>query len=715
MKIIKLDTPNTSYICGIADGYLGHVYYGKRLRNGDTGYLLKTEEAPFVPSVREWDKVSFSDSFPFEYPVSGTGDFREACLSVRTQDGGRGAELKYESHRFYTGKKALNGLPATFGADCVCTDVTLSDPILGIRVILTFSAFQDLDVIARSVKIENTGESTVVLERALSASLEMDNEGYEMLTLSGSWARERYPQRRKLGFGGISAESVRGISSAQANPFMAIVSENCTQTEGRVWAMNFVYSGNFLAKTSLDQYNRLRVVMGIHPEGFEWMLAPGETFDAPEVILTYSDQGLGKMTRTFHDLYRKHLIRSPWKDKDRPVLINNWEATYFDFDSDKLIAIAKEAAACGIEMLVMDDGWFGRRNSEHMSLGDWTVNTEKLKGSLESLVSQINALGMEFGIWFEPEMISPDSDLFRAHPDWVLRLAGREPARARDQYVLDLSNPEAEEYVYQSVSAILRSANIKYVKWDMNRPLTDAGSAYLSAGHQGEIFHRHVLALYRLQERLLREFPDLLLENCCSGGGRFDPGMLYYSPQIWCSDDTDAVERLEIQEGTELVYPLSAIGAHVSACPNWATGRVTPIEMRAAVAMAGTFGYELDITKVSESEKEKIKAEIGFYHQYSRLIRNGDYYRIASFSENHKFDCWEIVSKDREEALVTWIEVLAEPNRRSRIIRIPGLNPDRNYLADGNVYSGDTLMYAGLPVQRKNRDFTAVIYEIKAV
>ncbi len=715
-NIFQLDTLTTSYVMGIADGsYLGHIYYGKKLQPQDLGYLLRTQEQPQTPSKLPREKMSFLDSFPMEYSFSGTGDFRESCIDIRDIHGQSGLELLYRGHRIYHGKDGLQGLPAVWGEGCQTLEITLEDTCAGIRVRLSYSVFEDSDALIRSVKVENTGTEAVYLERVLSACLEMDDEEYEMLSLPGAWARERHIKRQPLLSGSFVTESVRGESSHQDHPFLAAVSHNCTQTCGDVYAMHFVYSGNFLAKAQRTQFDTLRMVMGIHPDRFCWKLEPGAAFQAPEAVLVYSDAGLGKMSRTLHDLYRNHLIRSSYKEKERPVLINNWEATYFDFDTEKLIAIAKESAALGIEMLVMDDGWFGHRDSDDSSLGDWVVYEKKLPGGLKYLVDEVNRLGMKFGIWFEPEMISPDSRLYEAHPDWAFHLKGRTPSRARDQLVLDLSRPEVVDYVYDSISRVLHSANIEYVKWDMNRALADIGSVALPPDQQGELSHRYMLAVYELQERLITEFPDLLLENCSSGGARFDPGMLYYSPQIWCSDDTDAIERLMIQEGTQLLYPMSAIGAHVSDCPNHAIGRTTPFETRGITALAGTFGYELDITKISEQERNMVPGQIAAYKKYAPLIREGDYYRIASYQENHKYDCYEIVSKDQSRAAVFFVQVLHEPSVRSRKIRLQGLKEDAVYEVDGRRYTGAALMYAGLLRERMFGDFQAEVIEVTEV
>ena len=502
---------------------------------------------------------------------------------------------------------------------------------------------------------------------------------------------------------------------------MAWKGRQTTEESGDVWAMNFVYSGNFLAQIEGNQFGSIRAMMGIHPENFCWKLEPGESFQAPEVICMYSAQGLGGMSRNFHDLYRNHLIRGIYKDKKRPILINNWEATYFDFDTEKLLAIARQASALGIEMLVMDDGWFGCRNDDNSSLGDWFVNESKLKGGLKYLVDEVNKLGMKFGIWMEPEMISPDSDLYREHPDWAIQVPGRVGSLARNQYVLDLTRKEVRDCIYDRIAAVLRSANIEYVKWDMNRQLSDLGSFGLAAERQGELFHRQVLAVYEMQERLVTDFPDLLLENCSGGGARFDPGMLYYSPQIWCSDDTDAIERLSIQAGTALVYPLSTMGAHVSDCPNHTVGRTTPFETRGYVALAGTFGYELDVTKIPEADREMIPDQVAMYHKYNDLVRRGDYYRIAHYAENHFYDCYAVVAKDKSEALVTYIQVLGRPNFHSRRICIPGLDPEKTYVIENaadwpeigqNEYRGDTLHYAGINIPPISGDFKGRIMHL---
>lgn len=719
-KVFQLDTKETSYLIGIVDeeGFVGHIYYGKKIRPQNAVYLLRTEEPPFVPGVNDRERVSFFDAFPMEYPSHGLGDYRESGLKVRNQEGQSGVCLQYVSHEITEDKPKLEGLPSSFGKKGECQSLILHcrDKVLQLDVDLYYTVFEEEDVVARSVLIKNVSPVPVYLEKVMSACIDMDNRDFTWIKLHGSWARERQIEELPIGYGKQSVGSVRGESSHQEHPFIAWKDKCAGQRQGEVYGMHFVYSGNFLAQIEKTQFDSIRVVMGIHPEDFCWKLEPGESFAAPEVVLTFSHRGMGGMSRNLHDFYRKHLIRSPYKNKKRPILINNWEATYFDFNTEKLLQIARRAAELGIEMLVMDDGWFGERNDDNSSLGDWVVNEGKITGGLKHLVDEVNKLGLQFGIWVEPEMISPRSELYQKHPDWAIQLSGRRGSLCRNQYVLDLSRREVIEYVYEAIAGILRQANIAYVKWDMNRQLSDLGSLELAPDRQGELSHRYVLGVYELQERLLAEFPELLLENCSGGGARFDPGMLYYSPQIWCSDDTDAIERLVIQEGTALAYPLSAMGAHVSDCPNHTVGRVTPFETRGHVALAGTFGYELDITKIAEEEQAMIPEQVSMYHKYNDLVREGDYYRLASFRENHKLDAYMVVSKDKTEALVTYVQVLAQPNMRSRKLRLAGLLEDRMYQLDtGEVFGGDLLMNEGILIPSVPGDYQSKLYHLKMV
>ncbi|MDD3224377.1 MAG: alpha-galactosidase [Clostridium sp.] len=711
LKSFKLDAKDTSYIIAIVDKekFLGHVYYGEKIPDENVNYLMRLEEPPFVPSKNNRERMSFLDYFKTEYSTSGIGDFREPCLQVKMTSGTSASSISYVSHKIYSGKPNLKGLPATFGekSECTTLEITCIDKCLNLEVVLIYTVFENLDVITRSVRVKNCSPKSIRLTRVLSCTVDFDRIDFDMITLNGSWARERYINRRGVNLGKQGVSSTRGESSHQDNPFVALMDKNADEDNGEVYGFNFVYSGNFIAEVEGCEFDTTRVVMGINPFDFSWKLEKDEEFTAPEVVMVYSNEGLGKMSRTFHDLYRNHLIRGEYKDKQRPILINNWEATYFDFDTEKLISLAKEASKLGIEMLVMDDGWFGKRNSDNCSLGDWIVNENKIKGGLKYLVSEVNKLNMKFGIWFEPEMVSLDSDLYRAHPDWCIHIDGRVGALSRNQYVLDISRKEVRNYVYESLRKILTSANIEYVKWDMNRRLSDIGSSGLPSDRQGEIYHRYVLGVYELMNMLTSEFPHLLLENCSSGGGRFDAGMLYYSPQIWTSDDTDAIERLKIQYGTSLVYPVSTMGSHVSDCPNQSVGRMTPFETRGNVALSGTFGYELDVTKISKKDRELIPKQVSEYHKYNKLIRKGDLYRIGNLFKNAEFDCVEYVSKNKDEALVVYVQVLNRANYHSRRICLKGLDRETFYCSEetNKIYSGAVLMNCGILIQSMFGDF----------
>ena len=721
-KTFHIYNKHLSYItCIMENGQMENLYYGKAIRDKEDFSYLHEEIMRSLMAVCVPEPGLLSMQYTKqEYPVYGTGDYRNPALTVRQENGSEIVDFKYVSHEIYGGKKKLAGLPATYtesDEEATSLDITLHDSVMDTDLVLTYSVYEDYPVITRSARLVQKGDQKIRLENVMSAAVEFPDMDYEMIHLSGAWARERYVKTRKLEMGTQAVQSLAGTgSSSEQNPFIALKRPHTTEDTGEVFGFSFVYSGNFLAQVEVSTYEMTRVMMGINPQGFSWELSRDEEFQTPEVVMVYSDKGLNGMSQAYHRLYRDRLMRGKWRNHARPILLNNWEATYFDFNTEKLIAIAKEAKKCGIEMLVMDDGWFGHRNDDNTSLGDWQVNEEKINGGLKHLVDEVNVIGLQFGIWFEPEMISPDSKLYEEHPDWAIALPDRTPCRSRNQFVLDLSRKEVRDYVYEAVASVLRSANIAYVKWDMNRQLTDLGSSFLDEQHQGELMHRYVLGVYELQERLMTEFPDLLLENCSGGGARFDPGMLYYSPQIWCSDDTDAIERLKIQEGTALIYPLSTMGAHVSDCPNHTVGRVTPFATRGNVALAGTFGYELDITKIPEEDRKLIPEQTAMYHKYNDLVREGDYYRIASYAKNHEYDCYEVVSKDKKEALVTFVQVLNRPNYHSRRICLKGLQPDRNYQIEGDkgVYHGDTLMHAGINIPNMWGDFQSVLIHVKA-
>ena len=708
-RIFKLDTPGSSYVIGIVDkeNFVGHVYYGKKLRDANIAYLLRTGEGPFVPSENNRERVSFYDTFPMEYAGNGLGDYRRSSISVRTEGGHTAVSLFYVSHKIYAGKPGLAGLPATFGDEDSCETLELlcEDPVLGLKVTLLYTAFSDVDVITRSVRIENDGEM-LYLTKALSFSMDMDNRDFTLLTMHGSWARERMLEHRKVKKGFMGVESVRGESSHQEHPFMALAAGNADQSQGEVYGMHFVYSGNFIGQVELGQFDTVRVGMGIHPENFCWKLEKGESFQTPEVVLVYSDTGYDGMTHQFHELYRNHLIRSEYKDKKRPILINNWEATYFDFNTEKLLSIAKKASELGIEMLVMDDGWFGHRNDDSSSLGDWYVNEEKLNGGLKHLVDEVNKLGLKFGIWFEPEMISPDSKLYEAHPDWAIQIPGRKPVKGRNQLILDFSRKEVVDAVYEQMCQVLDQGNIEYVKWDMNRSMAEVYS--MTAEEQGSVQYDYMLGLYDFLERIISRYPDLLIEGCSGGGGRFDAGMLYYTPQIWCSDNTDAVDRVRIQYGTSFGYPISAVGSHVSAVPNHQTGRKTSLHTRGVCAMAGTFGYELDPAKMTDEERREIREQIVEYKKYAQLVQNGLYYRLSNpFAE--EIGAWEFASEDGKEVLVNVVMLEIHGNMTVNYVKLKGLRAGQFYKDSrtGKIYPAEALMEVGIPMPLEFGEYKA--------
>ena len=719
-QIWKIDTPSTSYVFGVVDDrYLAHIYYGSKIKDTDILYSLRLNEGWKVPSLQPAEHVSFMSSFPMEFPTQGRGDYRESCINIRNSNNQSALELIYDSYRIYDGKDGLKGLPASFGDNVKTLEVTLKDMTMHAEVVLSYSIFDDSDAIAKSVKIRNIGENSFYVTKLLSSCLELENENYETMGFYGTWAREHIIERKSLGHSATVFDSRRGEGGHDGQPFIAVLSSNADEDNGKIYAMHLVYSGSFYASAKTDAYDRVRTVIGIQPEDFEWKLEPAEEFQAPETIITFTECGLNAMTHIYHDFYRSHLIRSKYQYAKRPILVNSWEAAYFDFDTKRILELAEEAAKVGIDMLVLDDGWFGKHREEPTaSLGDWYCNEKKLEGGLKKISSELKKLGMKFGLWFEPEMISEDSDLYRAHPDWVVHTKGREPARCRDQWVLDFSNPAVIDFITESIAKNIREAGIDYIKWDMNRPLCDIGSDYLESDRQGEILHRHVLGVYEIQERLLSEFPDLLIENCSSGGARFDPGMLYYSPQIWCSDDMDPVERLAIHEGTAMIYPLSTIGSHVCKAVNDISGRRVSFETRGISAMTGTFGYELDLTKLPDEDKKLIPLQIEKYRSIQSLVQTGDYYRLESYHRNGRFDTFMNVSKDKKEAYVICMQVLARPNDIGHRVHLKGLDPEQEYEIelDGRkeIYRGDVLMNVGYIFPYVKKDFNAQMLMIKA-
>ena len=698
-KVFHLQTKNTSYIMKvIKDKYLGHVYWGKKLPtpNMSNAYLSR-----FIAFSAVTDNEDYTLDFVCqEYPTGCGTDYRIPAISALFEDGSRNMQLVYESYEIVSGKPELKGLPSTYVEDDAEADtliITLADTLQNVRVKLFYTAYRDLDAITRSVQVINEGEKQIRLEKVLSVNVDFETAEYDFISLPGAWGRERHMERTPLRSGVQSIESRRGASSHQNNPFIALAAKGANETFGDVYGFNFVYSGNFTAGAEVDQLFKTRAYMGLNDYDFSWLLESGEMFQAPEAVMVYSSKGLGGMSRTFHDLYRKHLVRGQFRDEARPILVNNWEGTYFDFTEEKILDIAKEASELGIELFVLDDGWFGKRNLDNCSLGDWFVNKEKLPNGIGGLAEKINAYGMKFGLWFEPEMVSSDSELYRAHPDWCIHVPGRVRTECRNQLTLDLSRLEVCDYIVDAVSKVLDSANIEYVKWDMNRHMTELGSAGLSADRQKEMPHRYMLGLYNVLERIVSSHPNVLFESCSGGGGRFDPGMLYYMPQTWTSDDTDAVERLAIQYGTSLAYPISTMGSHVSAVPNHQAGRNTPLKMRGDVAMSGNFGYELDLTALSEEEKVMIREQVKQYKDLRSFIQSGDMYRLASPFEGNQI-AWQFNSKDGKDIFAAYFQVLCEVNPGIHRMRFTALEPDALYEIVGEdvTYRGDELMEIGL-------------------
>ncbi|WP_342480660.1 alpha-galactosidase [Paenibacillus sp. FSL L8-0340] len=720
LQIFHLQTENTSYVFGLARGtYPLHLHWGKKIRSSAVSDLFDPGAMGFSSTVDPAEPSLSLDTLPHEYPGYGSGDFREPAYVAELANGTTVTELAYVSHSILKGKPALEGLPAVYAEteeEAETLQLVLEDSLAGLRAELSYTVMKGFDTIIRSARLINTGTAPLKLNRALSLALDFPHDEFELIHLSGSWARERHLVRAPLRSGNQGIDSKRGASSHQQNPFLALLSPNAGEDSGEAYGFSLVYSGSFSAGAEVDQYGSTRVTMGINPFGFRWLLEPGESFQTPEAVLAYSDAGIGGMSRIYHRLYRTRLARGLYRDEPRPVLINNWEATYFGFDADKIEDIARAGQALGIELFVLDDGWFGRRDDDTTSLGDWFVDKRKLPQGLSDLAERVNRLGMQFGLWFEPEMVSPDSELYRAHPDWCLHVPDRRRSQSRNQLILDLSRPEVCDYIIDAVSSVLSSAPITYVKWDMNRHMTEIGSASLPPGRQGETAHRYMLGLYRVMEEITSSFPHVLFESCSGGGGRFDPGILHYMPQTWTSDNTDAVERLKIQYGTSIVYPASAMGAHISAVPNHQVHRSTPLSMRGDVAMSGNFGYELDLTRFTEQEQAEAAAQVAFYKEIRSLVQQGDMYRLLSPFEGNE-TAWMFVAEDQSEALAGYFRVLAGPNTARPRLRLQGLDPEKDYVLKetGTVYGGDRLMYAGLLLPELHGDFQSKLLHFVAV
>lgn len=701
-----LQTNKSSYILNILENdQLGHLYYGKKIRHKDSfDHLLETGNRGNTAYLKEGDMNFSLEQTKQEYPSYGTTDFREPAFQVLQENGSRITDFTYKSHDIYQGKPKLTGLPATYAEenDPVETlEITLYDEVINAELVLLYSVFEEQDAITRSAKFINKGDQKLNLLRAMSANVDFFDSDYEMIQLSGAWIRERHVKTRKLEKGVQNISSTRGASSGHQNPFLALKRPETTEFQGDAFGFSLVYSGNFLAQVEVDYLDVARVSLGINPFDFNWLLESNEEFQTPEVVMVYSNDGLNGMSQNFHQLYQSRLVRGKWREQTRPVLTNNWEGTYFDFNEDKIVEMAKQSKDLGVELFVLDDGWFGKRDDDTTSLGDWFVDYDKLPNGITGVAEKVTALGMEFGLWFEPEMISKVSKLYEEHPDWMLQVPERNASHGRNQFVLDFSRKEVVDAVHEMMAAILRDAPITYVKWDMNRYMTEIGSATLPADRQQEVTHRYILGVYDLYERLVSEFPEILFESCASGGCRFDPGMLYYAPQTWTSDDTDAVERLKIQYGTSFVYPVNTMGAHVSAVPNHQVGRYTSMETRANVAFFGAFGYELDVTTLSDEDKAEMKDQIKFFKKHRQLFQFGTFHRINSpFEKDGNRTSWMVVSEDKSQAIAADYHVLCRPNRALRRFVLKGLDADASYTIEGydGVYNGDELMEIGIPL-----------------
>ena len=710
-NLFTLQTLDSTYQMKVDDhGVLLHTYYGAPADETDFSYLIGPEDRGFSgqPGDEKKDRTYSMDYYPLEYPVQGNGDFRVKALKAGFEGEVPALDLRFVSYELEKGKYSLPGLPALFEAEAGEVEtlkITLKDRLEEIYVTLFYGVFEKKNVITRAASIENRSGKNVTLKRALSLGLDFMEGDMDLIHFYGKHAGERQFERRNLPHGITEISSSRGTSSHHHNPFVILCDKDTTEDFGNAYGVSFIYSGGFKIQMEKDQVDGIRLVCGLDDEEFLWKLAPGETFVTPEATLSYSEKGLTALSDQFQKAYHANLIRSPWKDKKRPTLVNNWEATYFGFDAEKLLKIAGEAADLGLDMLVLDDGWFGKRNDDNSGLGDWFVNEKKLGCTMKELVDRVNALGLKFGIWLEPEMVSEDSDLYRTHPDWVLQIPGREPNRSRNQLVLDLSRKEVREYMKKFIDDTLSCANISYVKWDMNRSVDNVYSAADPTLSQGAIRHKYVLGLYEVMEDMLTRHPDLLLEGCSGGGGRFDAGMLYYAPQIWCSDNTDAIERLRIHYGTSFGYPMSSVSAHVSVCPNHQNGRVTPFKTRGICAMQGSFGYELDLSKLSEEDKAEARRQITVYNENWELFQSGSYYRLNSPMENHDYTAWSYVSKDQRKASLSVIYTDLHGNPKPVRVKLKGLKKDASYDVDGTVYTGTALMRGGLLIPKPSCNY----------
>ncbi len=717
-KTITLHTRHTSYQMKIGNlDYLLHLYYGPSIRDTDMSYQIMQYDRGFSGNPYESrNERTFSlDAQPQEFSTQQQGDFRTTCIEVVNSDGSYSFHGKTAGFKITKGKYQLDTLPCVFARETDTADtleITLTDEITGVSVLLLYSVFEEADIITRAVKVINSGSASIHLKKIMSVCLDfLNGADFDMVSLPGRYGQERQVERQHMTHHIHTIGSVRGSSSHQQNPFAVLCDKNATEDYGRCYGFSLMYSGNFLAEIELDQYDQLRLVMGIHPKQFVYELKPQEIFEGPEVVMAFTEHGFTGLSHLYHDFYRTNLCRSKFiQEVQRPVLINSWEAAFMDFDDVKLVEIAKAAKNMGVDLLVMDDGWFGKRDDDNSGLGDWYVNTDKIKCGLHKLVEQINDLGMKFGIWFEPEMVSEDSDLYRKHPEWAMQIPGRHAVRSRNQMVLDMCRKDVQDYLIENINAILDDANIFYVKWDINRSLTDIWSNELPSERQGEVYHRYILGLYRVMDEIVKAHPDILFEGCSGGGGRYDAAMLHYYPQYWVSDNTHPIDRLKLHYGTSFVYPVCTMGAHVSD-----NGKFIPIKTKAVVAMCGTFGYELDATHLSAEEQEICREQSDLFRKYYPIIIKGDYYRLTNPFEPGNLTAWQHVSKDKSEALLSVVVTNLTCNGPQEYIRAKGLDPDAMYQINDKeeVYSGSALMNAGLPIDREVDDYSSFQFYLK--
>ncbi|MDU7067526.1 MAG: alpha-galactosidase [Clostridium perfringens] len=727
LKEFHLYNKEISYIIHILpNGHVGNLYFGKKIDPYKTyNHLFEGIYRPLAAYVYEEDNKFSLQNTRQEYPTFGLSDFRKGAFLIKQENGSEISDFKYESHKIIEGKLKLKGLPQTYVEnkdDATTLEITLLDEVIKSKLKLYFTIFEDRAVITRSASFLNLSNKTINIEKAMSFNLDLPDSNYNMIQLNGAWGRERHVHDRSIKEGTQGFYSLKGASSAEFNPFLALRRPNTDEFSGEVIGFSLVYSGNFMAEIDVDTYNQTRIMMGIHPERFSWPLNLNEEFYTPEVVIVYSDKGLNYMSQVYHSLYRECLMRGKWKDSVRPILLNSWEALSFSIDEEKIKELATNASKLGVELFVLDDGWFGKRNNDNAGLGDWTVNKEKFPNGLNEIIEYINKLGMDFGIWIEPEMVNKDSELYRSHPDWIIHDPNRKPSHTRNQYTLDFSRDEVVEHIYNQIEKLLSDYNISYVKWDMNRYITECYSKDKGANLQGTVYHKYILNVYKLYDKLTTRFPDILFESCSSGGARFDPGMLYYAPQTWTSDNTDAMERIKIQYGSSLVYPLISMGSHVSESPNQQVFRETALETRANVAYFGNLGYELDVNRLWDVEKEEIKKQIQFYKENREVFQFGEFYRIKN-PYNNNISAWMVKSNDEKTIILGCYKLLNHANEGKERVKLFGLDKDGDYKLSypyEKEFKGDELMNVGISMNddyfcNSGNDFSSVLYLLRKI